>query len=414
VHSEATRMVKASAALRKRLRTFVDNIHSDEAASKFEPLTADATTLDGLNPHGAIIDEFHAHKDGALFDVLDTATGARRQPLIYLITTAGYDRKSACYQMHEYTRKVLSRVVNDDSHFGIIYALDDEDKDNWEDERLWAKANPNLGVSKYVEQMRDKALKAKEMPSRLNAFLRLELNVWTQSATKWINADKWRACASPVDALGLRGRRCFGGLDLASRVDIAAWLLCFPPQRADDPYAFLCRFWVPDDAVMDRVKRDRVPYDAWIRQGHLMTTPGAVIDHDHIQQQIEDDCATYEVDSLAYDRWNALELIAKIEKEQLTKPVQFGQGFSSMSAPTKEFEALIAQRRIAHGGNPVLTWMADNVVVARDAADNMKPNKEQSTEKIDGIVAAIMALDLAIRNAGNDDADAFSDGILTL
>jgi len=398
-HGEATRMVKASPQLRREVRIFKDNIHIVDTASKFEPLGADADTMDGLNVHGAIIDEIHAHKSRDTWDLLETATGARRQPLMFGISTSGFDRQSLFFSQHEYTEKVLQGVVEDDSWFGIAYTIDEGD--DWQDEKNWEKANPNLGVAKKWDDMRRKAARAREMPSAQNAFMRLELDIWTHSETKWVNLEHWRACGKAVDEHGLRGRTCYGGLDLSSNTDTSALVLVFPPQTEDDDYVVLCRFWIPEESMHERVRRDRVPYDVWVRQGFVTATPGNVIDYDWILDQIYEDASTFDVKELAFDRWGATkiqtELMELFGEEFL---VGFGQGFLGMSAPMKELEKLILGHQMAHGNNPVLTWMADNLVAREDPAGNIKPDKEKSTEKIDGMVALIMALDRATRHEG--------------
>jgi phage terminase large subunit-like protein len=395
-HSEATRMVKASPFLRKRIGTFKDNLHIKGTASKFEPLGRDSDSMDGLNVHGAIIDEVHAHKSRDVWDLLDTATGSRRQPLMFGITTAGFDRQSLCYELHTYTEQVLNGVIVDDSFFGVIYTLDEED--DWEDEAVWVKANPNLGVSKKRDDMQRKAQRAKEMPSALNNFIRLELNVWTQSVTKWMKADKWASCAGYVDADGLSGRICYAGLDLSTTTDITAFVLVFPPQSEDDAYQVLCRFWVPEESMRQRTRRDRVPYEAWVRQGLVTATPGEVLDYAYVLDQIDQDAQRYDLAEIAFDRWGASQVSQGLEQNGLTM-VQFGQGFASMSPAMKELERLVIAGQLAHGGNPVLTWMADNLVARVDPAGNIKPDKERSTEKIDGMVALIMGLDRAVRHA---------------
>ncbi len=400
-HSEATRMVKSSPSLRKRIGVYKDNLHNELTHSKFEPLGRDADSLDGLNIHAAIVDELHAHKTRDLWDVLETATGARRQPLMIAITTAGFNRQSICYEQHDYTRKILERVIEDDSYFGIIFSLDDDD--DWEDERTWIKANPNLGVSVKLDDLRRKAAKAKEMPSALNAFLRLHMNLWTQSETKWVDVEKWRSCGEAVDAEGLRGRICYGGLDLSSTIDISALVLVFPPQKSGDKFRVLCFFWVPEEAMWKRSKKDRVPYDAWVREGFIEATPGDVIDYAFILARIEELAGRYDLREIAFDRWGATKLAQDMQEADLTV-VEFGQGFASMSGPMKELERLIAAGELAHGGNPVLTWMADNLVARQDPAGNIKPDKEKSIEKIDGMVALIMALARAIRNEGDGES----------
>ncbi len=397
-HSEATRMAKSSPQLRREVRIYKDNIHIPDTASKFEPLGADLNTLDGLNIHGAIVDEIHAHKSRDLWDLLETATGARRQPLMFGISTAGFDRQSLFFAQHQYTQKILEQVIEDDTWFGMIYAIDEGD--DWQDEATWVKANPNIDVSKKRDDMRRLAAKAREMPSALNAFQRLHLNIWTQSETKWIDLPHWRGCGQAVDAEGLRGRTCYGGLDLSSTTDISALVLVFPPQMPEDSHQILCRFWIPDEAMRERSRRDRVPYDVWVRQGYVTATPGNVIDYDFIIAQIEQDAQMYDLRELAFDRWGA----ARIQTQLMDRfgaefMIQFGQGFRSMSPPMKELEKLILSEKLAHGNNPVLTWMADNLVARSDPAGNIKPDKERSREKIDGLVALIMGLDRAIRRA---------------
>jgi phage terminase large subunit-like protein len=396
-HSEATRMAKSSPAISREVTIFRNNIHIVDTASKFEPLGSDSETQDGLNIHGVLADELHRWKTRDLWDVLETATGSRRQPLMIAITTAGYDRHSLCWQQHEFTQKVLEGVLEDDTWFGIIYTIDDNDR--LDDESIWVKANPNLGVSKKWNDMRLLAARAKEMPSQLNAFQRLHLDIWTQSETKWISFEHWAACSGAVDPLGLRGRSCYGGLDLSSNIDISALLLVFPPAAESDPFNILCRFFIPEDAILERVRRDRVPYDVWVRQGYITATPGAVIDYDWILHQIDEDAKVFDIREIAFDRWGA----TKIQTDLMDRGgddwlVQFGQGFASMAAPMKELERLILEHKLAHGNNPVLNWMANNLVVRMDPAGNLKPDKEKSIEKIDGMVALVMALDRALRH----------------
>jgi len=399
-HSEATRMVKSSPEIRRECTVFRDNIHILNTASKFEPLGADADTLDGLNVHGVLADEIHKWNGRDVWDVCETATGSRRQSLMFAITTAGYDRQSLCFQQHEYTEKVLDGIIEDDSWFGVIFTLDKDD--DWEDESVWIKANPNLHVSKKIEDMRLLVKRAKEMPSQLNAFLRLHLDIWTQSVTKWISVEHWEGCGGPVDADGLRGRTCYGGLDLSSNTDISAFLLVFPPEVPKDTYKILARFFIPEMAILERVKRDRVPYDVWVRQGFITATPGEIIDYEWIIHQIDEDMQAYDLREIAFDRWGA----SKIQTELMDLGgsefmVQFGQGYASMSPPTKDLERLIIGHQLSHGNNPVLTWMANNLVVVMDAAGNYKPDKEKSTERIDGMVALIMAMDRAMRRVSD-------------
>lgn len=399
IHAEAVRMVKQSSVLQRSLTLYKDNVHDQKTFSKFEPLGKDSNTHDGLNVHGGIIDELHAHPDGGLWDVLETATGARRQPLMYAITTAGNNPTSVCFQFHDYTEKVLSSVVEDDAFFGTIYSLDrDEEtgrREDWEDERAWIKANPNLGVSKKLSDLQDKARKAREMPARLNSFLQKELNIWVSQAVKWITMESWNKCDRLLP--DLRGRPCYAGLDLSSNIDISSLVLVFPPVDEVDLYWLLPFFWIPAARIPERSKRDRVPYEAWLRQGLITATPGDVIDYDFIIATIEQESQVYDIREIAFDRWGAFQISQKLTDKGFVM-VPFGQGYASMSGPSKEFEQLIFSRGLAHGGHPVLRWMADNVVAAKDPAGNIKPDKGASREKIDGIVASIMGLDRAIRN----------------
>jgi phage terminase large subunit-like protein len=407
-HSEATRMAKSSPHLRKELKFYKDNIFIENTASKFVPLGADSDTMDGLNVHCAIVDEIHAHKTRDTWDLLETATGSRRQPLMFGISTAGFDRQSLFFSQHDYTEKVLNGVVQDDTWFGIIYTIDNPENDpgEWEKEGNWIQANPNLGVSKKLDDMQRKAARAKEMPSALNAFLRLELDMWTQSETKWVPIKHWKQCDGAVDAEGLRGRTCYGGLDLSSTTDITAFVLVFPPQQENDNYQVLCRFWLPDESMNERVKRDRVHYDVWVREGLISVTPGNVIDYDFVLDQIDRDMQMYDLKEIAFDRWGASRIQTKLQEtggEEFL--IQFGQGFASMSPPMKELEKLILSHKLAFGNNPVLTWMADNLVATTDPANNIKPDKARSREKIDGMVALMMGLDRASRHVNEDPPD---------
>lgn len=401
VHKEAIRMVRKNSGLRKYIKIYKDNLNLELTASKYEPLGADSDSTDGLNIHGVVADELHAWKSREMWDVLETATGSREQPMIIAITTAGVDRRSVCYEKHEYTRKVLEGwgdgSFEDDTWFGMIYTLDEGD--DWRDESVWIKANPNLGVSKYFDDLQMKAKRSEQMPAALANFQRRELNVWVQGEIKWMPMDEWRKCGGDVPALELpkklEGMMCYGGLDLSSTSDITAFLMVFPSE--DDYIDVVCRFWIPEDNMEIRSRDDGLHYKKWVEQGYIEATPGNVIDYDWIFDQIERDADRFEISQSAFDRWGAARVVQVLEKKGMTM-VQFGQGFASMNPPMKELERLVLGRKIRHGNNPVLTWMADNVVARMDPAGNIKPDKERSGEKIDGIVALIMALDLALRH----------------
>jgi phage terminase large subunit-like protein len=393
VFDEAKRMVASSPALRRRVEPLINNLHVAGSASRFMPLSSDSSTMDGLNVHGAIIDELHAHKTRGVVDVLDTATGARRQPLLFEITTAGYDRHSICFEHHDYSIKVLDGVLPDDSWFAYIAAADEGD--DWTDPKVWRKANPNFGISVKEDDLARKAEKAIALPGAQNAFRRLHLNQWTEQAERWIDMAAWDACAFPVDLEQLRGRPCFGGLDLSTTTDVTALAWIFPPGHDGELWRVLSRYFVPEDHLRKRAERDRVPYDLWTRQGFIEATPGNVVDYGAIEQRIRADAALFDVKEIAYDPWNATHIALRLQEEG-AKMIEFRQGFRSMAAPTRELEKLIVSQKLAHSGNPVTRWMAANVAVAQDPAGNLKPAKDKSTERIDGIVALIMAIGRAM------------------
>ena len=352
-----------------------------------------------------VFDELHAQKTRQLWDVMETALGARRQPLTWAITTAGKPGESIYQDQHAYAEKVLEGVIEDDTFFPYVAQLDPAD--DWEDERVWIKANPNLGISVKLDNLRELAHKAKNQPSALNAFLRLRLNRPAGDFARWIPIDKWNKCVgydmTGLDAKSLldkilptlERRRCVAAVDLSSKIDLTAYLKLFPPIEKDPRWILIPRFFMPEENIEKRVKEDRVPYDVWIREGFITKTAGNVVDYDVIKPEILADAKRYELLELAFDPWNATQIGLQLQKEGLTVS-EFRQGFASMSEPTKQFLALILSGKLAHLGNPVLKWMASNVVVKIDEAGNEKPNKRKSAERIDGIVAAIMALGRAM------------------
>lgn len=406
VHGEACRMVRASTMLKQFITVRTDNMFVLDTNSKFEPLSSDYNSLDGLNIHGAIVDEVHAHKTRDLWDILETATGARRQPLMFAITTAGVSRQGICRELHDYLEKVLEGSLEDDSFCGIIFTLDEED--DYTDERVWVKANPNLGVSVKLDDLRDKIRKAREAPAALNAFLRLHMNVWTQAETRWIDPDAWAACGEQTPLEDLRKEPCYAGLDLSSTTDISAFVLKFP--RTGDALGW---FWIPEDEMEKRERRDRVPFSAWVLHGYVEATPGNVIDYEYIRQRIKQVASEFRgLREIGYDPWNATQLAIQLEEDGF-QVVPVRQGFQTLSPAAKELEREIMSGELKHGGNPVLRWMAANVVLAIDPAENIKPDKAKSAERIDGIVALCMAISRQIQ--GEDDTSIYETrGLLTV
>ena len=395
VFNDARNMAKASAELRKIVDVLTNAVTVPKKGSTFQPLGADSNTLDGLNPHGIIMDELHAHKDRQVWDVMITALGARRQPLMLAITTAGtYRPESIGQEQHDHAVKVLEGSLVDDSYFAYIVGADDDD--DWRSPETWIKANPNLGTSVKLDYIREQAKRAADTPGALNTFLRLHLNRWTQQVTRWLDMEDWNACNFRARPGSLDGAECFGGLDLASTSDLAAFVLVFPDVNGT--YDVISKFWCPEDTIDIRSRRDRVPYSDWVRDGHIIATPGNVIDLDYIRRDINELGELYNVVEIGYDRWGAQHIQTQLTNDGF-EVVPIGQGFAGMSAPSKATEVLVKRRELAHGANPVMRWMASNVTVEEDAAGNKKPSKVKSTEKIDGIVALIMAVDRAVRYA---------------
>jgi phage terminase large subunit-like protein len=390
-HSESIRMIQSSPEFKSIVTILKDNLSVPRQHSKYEPLGADADTLDGLNLSGIIGDEIHAWKGRSLWDVLETATGARRQPLMFGITTAGTDRNSLAYQLHDYSTKILEGTIQDDSFFAYIATLDAGD--SWEDENVWIKSNPNLGVSVKLSTLREECERAKQMPSAVNAFRRLRMNEWTESHSQWLDMAAYDDGAIPVNPDELEGRECYAGLDLASTQDVTGLVLMF--KDAAGAYDLLPFFWIPEESIATRTKRDRVLYDVWARDGFIFSTEGNVCDYDQIREFIRDLADRYKIQQIAYDRWNASQLVTQLQEDGATM-VPVGMGFQSLSAPTKEFEKLILSRKIRHGGNPVLRWMMTNVSIKTDPAGNQKPDRSKSTEKIDGVIATLLALSRSI------------------
>lgn len=386
---EAARMVAASDPLSRCTETFKRAILCPKLVAVYRVLSADAETKHGLNVHGTIFDELHTQPNRDLVDVLHTAVGAREQSLEVYMTTAGSDRHTICYETHTYALAVRAGTVEDPSFLPVMFFAP-EDAD-WKDPATWALANPSAGTAIHVDYLARECRKAQEIPSYENTFRRLHLNQWTEQATRWLPIDAWDAGALPIDLDALAGRDCFAGLDLSSTQDVTAFVLAFPPRSQDEAWITLPRFFVPAENIKRRAERDRVPYDLWAREGLITATEGDVVDYDAVRAAIVADTRLYRIKEIAYDRWNSSQLVTQLQADGAPM-VPFGQGFASMSAPSKELEKLVVSRRLQHGGNKVLRWMASNVAIKDDPAGNIKPAKDRSGDKIDGIVALIMAL----------------------
>lgn len=414
VFDVAVEMVEQCPALKKRIKPImsVKRLVYKPTGSFYQVLSAEAFTKHGLNVHGVIFDELHAQPNRELYDVLTKGSGdARTQPLFFLITTAGNDRNSICYEVHQKAQDILEGRKIDPTFYPVIYGIDDND--DWTDERNWYKANPSLGHTVDIEKVRAAFQSAKENLAEENIFRQLRLNQWVKQSIRWMQMDKWDECAFSVSTEDLIGRECFGGLDLSSTTDITAFVLVFPPRDEDEKYVVMPFFWIPEDNLALRVRRDHVPYDVWEKAGYIKTTEGNVVHYGFIESFIEELGTKYNIKEIAFDRWGAVQMTQNLEGMGFTV-VPFGQGYKDMSPPSKELMKLTLEKKLAHGGNPVLRWMMDNIFIKTDPAGNIKPDKEKSTEKIDGAVATIMALDRAIRHQGDGGSVYDSRGILVL
>ncbi|MCD8209132.1 MAG: terminase large subunit, partial [Bacteroidales bacterium] len=397
VFDVANRMVQMSPALSRRSKILTANKRIINHANNgfYQVLSAEVGTKHGLNVSGLVLDEVHVQPNRKLYDVLTQGSGdAREQPLYFLITTAGTDTNSICYELHQKALDIIEGRKNDSTFYPVIYGADKDD--DWTDPKVWKKANPSLGYTISIDKVKAACESAKQNPGEENSFRQLRLDQWVKQAVRWMPMDKWDACAFPVDEDELEGRVCYGGLDLSQTTDITAFVLVFPPRDENEKYIILPFFWIPEENVDLRVKRDHVPYDVWKRQGILQTTEGNVIHYAYIEKFIQRLGERFNIREIAFDRWGAVQMVQNLEEMGFTV-VPFGQGFKDMSPPTKELMKLTLEQKIAHGGNPVLRWMMDNVFIRTDPAGNIKMDKEKSTEKIDGAVATVMALDRAIR-----------------
>ncbi len=411
VYRAAERMVIQNKTLRKRLKCIPSQkrIVDHATGSFFHALSNDAPSKHGLNISGLVIDEIHSFKKRTLVDILMDGTGAaRKQPLTFIITTAGIaDKNSIGWIYHDLAEKIKGKIAGYENERFFPYIFGVNEKEDWHDEEVWRRVNPSIGITIDIEDLRDHHRIACQVPSKENDFRRLRLNQWVSQITRFIPMDIWKQNGTAVNLT--KGRKCWGAMDLASNRDLAAFALVFQPGE-DGMFDVTCFFFIPEDNVRERVEKDKVPYDVWIRQGLIQTTPGDTIDYDFIMKKLEDVRQFYDMDELAYDRWGMAKFSTDIQNKAVMpneKLVPMGQGFASMSPPTKELLTLLLQKRIRHGNHPILEWMASNMAIKMDPAENVKPDKSKSTERIDGMVALIMALDRAIRHGADKTPQIF-------
>lgn len=380
--------LKAKAELRQY------QIRSRANGGWYEACSADDYRGHGLNPHGIIFDELHVQPNRLLWDAMLSGRGARKQPLVLAITTAGHDRSSICWEMHQRAAAAIANPDSDPTFYGCIYGA--ADKDDWTSEEVWRKANPNLGVSVSLEFLREECTAARNNPAHENVFRNLYLNQWTEQAVRWLPMEHWDECQEDISLEDFAGEPCWMGLDLASTRDINALSMLF---RRDGEYFVFVRYWMPAECKDIRGKQDRAQAKRWAEQGLIQQTDGDVTDYGVICADICDLAERFDLQILGYDPWGPARALA----QQLTasgfpadKLREFRQNIGSFAAPSKEFERLVTGHKIHHDGDPVLRWMVGNVAAERDRNDNIRPSKSRSADKIDGVVASIMALGLAL------------------
>lgn len=397
---DAVNMVAASPHLAARIDQLVNNLSI--GTSYFRPISSERRGLDGKRVHMALIDEIHEHPTSVVVDKMRAGTKGRRQALIIEITNSGYDRASVCWEHHEYSRHILEGTIENDTWFAYVCGLDEGD--DWLDEAVWPKANPNLGVSIDYRYLREQVATALGIPTMFGIVQRLNFCIWTEQHTPFLSMDRWYDCPPRTPDDELIGRTCYAGLDLSSTTDISAFVAFFPDDEGDGGDV-LAQFWVPEEGILNRSRVDHVPYDQWARSGFITPTPGDVVDYDWIIAYIQEFLSKYDVREIPFDRARADYIVNALMKDGAPM-VGFGQGYLSMSAPTKHLEKLVLAKALRHGNNPVLSWMAANAVVDKDFAENMKLTKSRSSGRIDGIVALTMALGRAV--AHQQDASGLS------
>ena len=402
VFDVAVDMVRQSPALMKRVKIIPSTRRMiyQPTGSIYQVLSSEVATKHGLNVSACIFDELHTQPTRALYDVMTQGSGdARRQPLWFLLTTAGTDRNSICWEVHQRALDILEGHKIDPRFYPVLFGLPDDA--DWTSEENWYRANPSLDHTIPIDKVRDAFRKAQETPADENQFRQLRLNQWVKQSVRWMPMDKWDECGGVVDPYALEGRACYAGLDLSSTSDLTALVLVFPPTSEDEPYIALPFFWLPEETLSLRVRRDHVPYDQWAKRGYIQTTEGNVVHYGFIERFICELGERYDIREIAHDRWNATMMVQTLEDDGFTM-VPFGQGFKDMSPPTKELMRIVLEHKLCHGGHPVLRWNMDNAFVRTDPAGNLKLDKEKSTEKVDGAVALVMALDRAMKNQGGD------------
>jgi phage terminase large subunit-like protein len=402
VFNVAAQMVRQNPTLTKRCKIIDSSkrilvTQGKSAGSFYRAIPADAAGSDGYSPSGIIFDEVHRQPNRELWDVLTDSTAARSQPLTFAITTAGYDRNSLAWDKHEYARQVREGVIKDPSFLSVQYAA--AEGADFRDVEAWKAANPSIGHTVELDFYERQSQRAAEEPAYENSFRRFFLNQWVSQESRWLPMTDWDACAAIMDKLLLLGKPCYAGLDMASTTDLAAFVLVFPPQegQGDGRFRILPHFWLPEENLAERIRRDGAPYDLWARDGLITLTPGNVIDYQAVKRDVHQFGIDYGIQEIAADPYGSWQLLHDLEQLGF-QVLPFRQGFTSLGPPTRELLRMVKDRTLAHDANPVLRWMCDNIVVEQDAAGNWKPSKRKSTKRIDGVVAMVMGIDRAMRH----------------
>lgn len=406
VFDKAATMVAYSPKLSEVVEPLKSALFVPQLNAKFEPLSGTAQGKHGRSSTCLIGDEVHEWPDDRLYTFMHQSSAAREEPIEFLISTAG-TQEGYGWELWQECQRILDGTVEDPETLIVIYAADPDD--DWKDPAVWAKANPNLGVSVRLDYLETECRKAQESPRLENDFKRYHLNMWTEQDVRWLPIDLWKKCSAEPDnkdlwrhlAGNMKGRRGFVGVDLSSTSDITAMVAVFPPEKPGDRLVVLPRFWVPDATVERRARVDRVPYDTWKKLGMIETTPGKTIDYAYIKRAGYEWMDLFDLRGFGFDRWNATQTMIEMEAEGVTI-VKVGQGFASLTAPSKELERLVISGELEHGNHPVLTWMARNAGYEDDAAGNLKPSKQKSKEKIDGIAALVNSLFVMLNDEGED------------
>ncbi len=391
---DAKEMINNDPNLKEVVEVWTHAITIQADASTLKPVSSEAGNLDGLNPHIALIDEYHAHKNDEVFNVMKSGMGSRTQPLHLTITTAGFNKQSACYTYERTCQEILQGIKEDDSQFAMMFDLDEGD--DYLDEKNWIKANPSLGHTPSREFLKQEVIQAKNNPSQLVNLLTKNFNMWTDSSSTFIEDSKWTEAqmTSEIDEEYLADLPCVSALDLASTRDLTAFSKVWIDEEQQKYYNKV-RYFLPSDSMMSRVKKDGVRYDLWAEQGWIELTEGNVTDYRYIAQEVMKDYENFNIETIAFDRWNSSQLVIELTEEGLNMQ-PYGQGYRSMSQPTKELEKMIYEKTLLHDGSPVTRWMVANVELTRDPAGNIKPDKAKSSEKIDGVVASVMAIGMIL------------------